>query len=467
MRRADSPFYQYQQRPSAQEAAAGALVPMPHVAQISSNIQFSISQPIGPIERLICELVGNGMGAVHQYVTKEACLNNRVELERLLHDPMVQRDSGGRINLRQLTAGVCWNDVPLQSARLQTREGIDTIAYTNSLSTISLSDAPYLRYTHPTFAATACVQDTSFALQPSRTMRYAMAGTYKHFPDSLIRACGVSPREIEQAKELLEYRTQLQNTHFHFMREDARDSSALVCKRAITQGYKWMREAVEKQDVFYVGNIWHMVEDSFSPAHCHRARPSVEGRMPWGAVVFVEWFGDQNDNSHGYLESYRATQSNNRPTKARVQLCAGPEGPLYSILRLFLVGVRDGREPDEVGRDCRRLLKRYVFNYRPDLSCDMDRFCHGHQGGGGAKVAPAAATEVEVEVEAAPASAPRLALMDRPEPAGFQRAARPLPVPYIEEIDAQILHRIDRSLLDYVVRPRLSKMEPLAPQIFK
>ena len=413
MRRADSPFYHTQERPSANQvfSALADLAASPqyaaHVAQISSNIQFSITQPFGPVERGICELVGNGMGAVHQYVTKEACLNNRVELERLLHDPAVQRDSGGRITLRQLTGGVCWNDVPLQSSLLATKQGIDTIAYVNSLAPITLSDAPYLRYTHPTFSSTACVQDTSFAIQPSRGMRYAMAGTYKHFPDPLIRMCGVTSQEIEQAKELLEYRTQLENTHFHFMREDATDSSALVCRRAIRQGAKWMREAVERRDLFYVGNIWHMVEDSFSPAHCHRARPSVEGRLPWGAVVFVEWFGDQNDNSHGYLESYRATQSNNRPTKARVQLCAGPEGPLYSILRLFLLGVRDNRPPRDVARDCRQLLKRYVFNYRPDLQCDMGKgvppfetllggksYCHGHKEGGAAGGHP------ELEVEA-------------------------------------------------------------------
>jgi hypothetical protein len=340
-------------------------------------------------------------------------------------------DSGGRITLSHLVGGVCWNDVPLQSNRLATKQGIDTIAYVNSLVPITLSDAPYLRYTHATTGAV----DMSFAVQPSRGMRYAMAGAYKHFPDPLIRMCGVTHEELKEAKELLDYRTQLENTHFHFMREDAHDSSELVCRRATRQGAKWMREAIEKRDLFYVGNIWHMVQDSFSPAHCHRARPSVAGKLPWGAVVFVEWFGDQNDNSHGYLESYRATQSSNRPTKARVQLCAGPEGPLYSILRLFLVGIKERRSARDVARDCRQLLKRYVFNYRPDLACDMGKgvppfetlpgdgaYCHGHFEGNRAE-------------------------------------ASQDPLPYAHDVDAQIMHRIDRSLLDYIVTPRISKIE--------
>ncbi len=505
------------------------------VARIESNIQtaipvakergiqYSITQPIGPFERLICYLVGDGMGAVHQYVTMMMYLNNQAALDKLLTAPGVQ-DGSGRITMRQLCAGVIWNDFPFQTKELAKTGRINTLRYSAALDEIDKADAPYLKH-------------EDFRVQPRRSLRYAVAAMYKKFPPLLTMMCGVTAREIAEAKDLLDFRTREDKTHYHFMRESAADTTQMVCERAAKQGREWMLTAVKERDIFWVGCILHMMEDRSSPAHCH-SHDSMLG-LKWGAVAFVEWFGDQNDNSHGYLESYNATADPERPTKRRVELFTSPNGPLFSVVRLFLEGIAANTDPIKVADDTYELLSKHVFNYRPDLQCDLGLFCEGHEEGQRALQTPAegraalqnpaeeerrtAVEEEEQEEEEgewqlvpARAEVPEAVKVDMPwsvvvrvptapgEPAKWRcemwkpRTDRAVPLledapakefvagreeptmmlPTFQDVDAELgpeverpspflLHRVDWSLCDWLIKPRLSKMQGVPQTINK
>lgn len=489
------------------------------VARIESNIQtavpaahernvnYSITQPIGPFERLICHLVGDGMGAVHQYVTMMMYLNNQAALDKMLNTPGVQ-DGSGRITMRQLCAGVIWNDFPFQSKELAKTGRINTLRYAAALDEIDKADASYLKH-------------EDFRVQPRRSLRYAVAAMYKKFPPLLTMMCGVTAHEIAEAKDLLDFRTREDKTHYHFMRETAADTTAMVCERAAWQGHEWMLTAMKERDIFWVGCILHMMEDRSSPAHCH-SHDSMLG-LKWGAVVFVEWFGDQNDNSHGYLESYNATADPERPTKRRVELFTSPNGPLFSVVRLFLEGIAAGAAPEKVAEDTHVLLREHVFNYRPDLQCDLGEFCEGHSadpkrtgwtcdGGTITANAPTPAPEQKEEEEeegewmlvqpgadveegveeeepvdepakwralmwkptTEPALTTAVPLIEDKPAAGREQPTMMLPT--LQDVDAQLqlerptpflLHRIDWSLCDWLIKPRLSKMQALPQTINK
>ena len=311
----------------------------------NARIQFSISEPVGVFEAVVCEIKGDGMGAAHQYAMEQVFIEypELIEEVRNAHSP--------RITMRGLVEGDIHNDFPVQNV---TGEQFSRI-----MEPILAEDADYLTM-------------QAFRIQPNREWRYAVAGVYKRVPAEILRLCGVSTEVIVRAKALLEYRTRLENTHMHFMLETEDDRTEAVCRRAVRQARQWMAEALDEEDIFKVGKTCHMVQDSFSPAHCLRSGPSPKHR--WGAVRDVVWFGHQSDESHGYLESIRALRNPKRPAYQRVKWSCPPQ---HAILTVFLDAIKQIREKpgdrdhklkviESVRKPYKVLMRDYVFPYDPE-----------------------------------------------------------------------------------------------------
>lgn len=242
----------------------------PQRTQEHEKICFSITAPVGVVERGITVAIG-GLGAVHQYVSMRAWL--AAEQTRRI-----------TLSAEDCTAGVIFNDFPAWD-----ETDADVSFVRSTLERMRASDAPY-------------ITDQRFLLQPTREARWAAAAAYKGVPTTLMRLAGIQDAAMHHAQQMLALRTHETRINYHFMRASRHESDSEVVARALLTARRWFRLAIVTRRVFLIGHIWHMVEDSFSPAHTERDLMRSD-TAPYGRVNRIYFFGDQTDSSHSAAES--------------------------------------------------------------------------------------------------------------------------------------------------------------------
>ena len=242
-------------------------------------IDFSITAPESALEFIVSHAVG-GLGAVHQYVTMKAFLL-WAQRQQTTGLPSGEPELTPEI----LLAGVIYNDFPWGD---ELGAGVDyqkhILARFQSSQTASY------------------VTDQRFRWQPHRDIQWASAALYKNLPDAFTRIVAqVSQETVDEARVMLQQRTDATRVVYHFLRKDREETDAEVQRRAIEKAKEWFAAALERRSLFPLGHIWHMIEDSFSPAHTQR-------NLLHGTVVRVYYFGDQTDRWHSSHESWDAVR---------------------------------------------------------------------------------------------------------------------------------------------------------------
>lgn len=245
----------------------------PQQVRAHQAICFSITAPVNAVERTITALVGE-LGAVHQYVSALAWA-------------LAERTGRVTSDARDCLAGVIANDFPIRDEYDTDREYVAKM-----LTAIEPRHAPY-------------ITDRRFLLQPTDEARWAAAAVYKGVPKLAMALLGVRPTAMDFADEMLAVRTSASRVNYHVMRSTPVETDAEVVDHAVATSKRWYRVAVLRRRVFLIGRIWHMVEDSFSPAHTDR---DTERRMdtPYGRIRRIYCFEEQTDESHSTAESISA-----------------------------------------------------------------------------------------------------------------------------------------------------------------
>lgn len=269
------------------DAAMTMTTSRPTTAQQQQRVCFSITEPTSLLEWTAAYCIG-GLGAVHQYVTMLAFADATKRSATV-------RATYSDDDVQQLVAGVIWNDFP-------SGDGVDGVRYAReTLVPITGSAAPYL-------------SDARFRWQPSRETRWALAFVYKRMPALLANVFGVGDEARRAAERMLEFRAAQERTHFHFMLTRRDEPMDDVRSRAAAAAREWYRRALLEQNVFVLGHVLHMVEDSYSAAHTKRVPPD-------GDLAEVYFFGAQTDRSHSSLESYAAVSRPGGEPEQRVRWC--------------------------------------------------------------------------------------------------------------------------------------------------
>jgi hypothetical protein len=261
----------------------------PERTQAHQSICFSITAPVGIVERGITVAVG-GLGAVHQYVSARAWALAEQAQPRLALDA------------EDCVAGVIFNDFPADDEIDAAR----TYAAT-TLERMNAADAPY-------------ITDARFLWQPRREERWAAAAAYKDVPATLMTLAGVQESTMHRARRMLAQRTHETRINYHFMRASRNETDAEVVARAVLTARRWFRLAVLHRRTFPLGHIWHMVEDAFSPAHTERDLVRTT-EAPYGRVQRIYFFGDQTDRSHSTAESIEAVLAPGSVGARAVDVC--------------------------------------------------------------------------------------------------------------------------------------------------
>jgi len=278
-----------------------------------SVLGFSITQPTGTMESVISWWYG-GFGAVHQHITG------------LATSKMISvKATKERLSAKRLVEGVIWNDFPSGDEQDVKQE------YDKILVTISESDAPY-------------IEDDRFRWQPSETDRYAAAGAYANagvISDIVYDLKGVTEEKQREANEMLDKRTGILKRHYHFLRETAEERDDSVRERAVTTCIRWYELALRNQDHFTLGHIFHLIEDSYSPAHTKRLAP--KGDVDYGKITEVYFFGNQTNTEHSRKEGIKQALSSSYEAFDRVQWCVRALKYLYGLFQKDLKTMGDDR----------------------------------------------------------------------------------------------------------------------------
>lgn len=290
-------------------------------------VGFSITAPTSTVERVVSHMVG-GLGAVHQYVTMLAWEECRRGDAGALYAARLDDLAGTRQDAaKQLVAGVIYNDFPVPAE-------IDADgAYVASLVPIDPMDADY-------------ITNADFLWQPSADDRWATGAVYKQLPGVVMALAGIRDDDADKARRMLALRTAPERTHYHFLRQTADETDEQVVRQACDTAAAWFRVAVKRESLFVLGHIWHMVQDSFSPAHTARSLGATD-TAPYGTVDEVYFFGNQTDAWHSAHESWRAVEHPSSEGGRRVRAALAP---LAAILRRWLDAVYspdDGTPDDE------------------------------------------------------------------------------------------------------------------------
>jgi len=318
---------------------------------LDAPIGYSITAPTGLLERAICYALIDGAGAVHQLVSMRAFHSRDNEPDSLM---ALMRSAQAAmpdavLDRRTLMAGAIWPDFPLRMA--DTNEAVR--AYQQLLEPISPSDASYLS------------EDQEFALQPGKALRYAVAAIYKGSPAWLLTLMGVSRRTIAHAQQLYADRVSQPRTHYHFMLATGDQPTSEVCALSAKAAREWMQLALTTRNVFFVGKMWHMIEDSFSAAHTDRDAPELS--PPYGAVRRAIFFGNQNDHVHGELESFNAVNTKGSEPWRRARWS---EAPLHRVLHFFYttliaLAAEPALDLDQRLAEFDAIMRDQVFRYVP------------------------------------------------------------------------------------------------------
>jgi len=268
----------------------GQVTTCPQCAQMGSPatrshqaICFSITAPTGAVEDVVSRAVG-GLGAVHQMVSARAWA-----AAEAANGAVARLDAGDCV------AGVIYNDFPIEDETDAARTYVSS-----TLERIAPADAPY-------------ITDSRFLWQPTREARWAAAAAYKGVPTMLMSLAGVHHDAMVHARRMLAQRTAASRVNYHFLRSSGAETDAEVVERAVATVRRWFRLAVLQRRLFLLGHIWHMVEDSFSPAHTDRLVERTTD-APYGRVHGIYFFGDQTDHMHSSRESWAAVASSTDST---------------------------------------------------------------------------------------------------------------------------------------------------------
>jgi len=274
-------------------AQCGQVTTCPQCAQLSpaatrahQSICFAITAPTSVLEDVASRAVG-GLGAVHQMVSARAWA-----------EAVAANGAVDQLDAADCVAGVIFNDFPADDEEDAAR----TYART-TLEPIAPADAPY-------------IADRRFLWQPSRNERWAAAAAYKNVPTVLMTLAGVHHEAMEHARRMLAQRTAASRVNYHFLRASSAEADAEVVERAVATARRWFRLAVLRRRLFLLGHVWHMVEDSFSPAHTDRLVERTTD-APYGRVQRIYFFGDQTDHMHSSRESWAAVASSTDATARR------------------------------------------------------------------------------------------------------------------------------------------------------
>jgi hypothetical protein len=260
----------------------------PQRTQAHQAICFSITAPVGAVEHGITLAVG-GLGAVHQYVSARAWA-------------LAEQAQSLALDAEDCVAGVIFNDFPADDETDAMRTYV-----ASTLERLRASDAPY-------------ITDARFLWQPRREERWAAAAVYKGVPSTLMSLAGVQSATMHHARRMLAQRTHESRINYHFMRASRTEADDEVVARAVLTARRWFRLAVLMRRTFLIGHIWHMVEDSFSPAHTERDLVRTTD-APYGRVRRIYFFGDQTDRSHSAAESIEAVLAPGSVGARAVDVC--------------------------------------------------------------------------------------------------------------------------------------------------
>ncbi len=274
------------------------------MAQPVQPVDFSITAPTNGAEKIVGWYFD--LAAIHQMVSALAYKSDP-RTAVLFEQLCAAVGNEGYCSVTLLIAGVIFNDFP--------QPNLSAATYWSAYVVPNIVDIPE--------SDSRYIPDKRFRKQPRWGLRLAIAGEYRDYPRWIARLGQASSADIALARAMLDYRTALSRTHFHAMKETAEDTTAAVCERATRQAVAWMQQALEERNVFCIGKIWHMIEDSFSLAHSLRETDASEG-FPYGKVLEIYYFGNQSDHSHSRDEGLAAVSKPGSPGYRRVEAAARP-----------------------------------------------------------------------------------------------------------------------------------------------
>lgn len=275
------------------------------------NVEFSITTATSGLERVVTDLAGDGLGTVHQFITQEAYGSDPTIAQRM--------SALGKRNCTasEMVSGVIWNDFPLDSVDPERTELYARFA-------LRPFDAKYASY----------MTNPLFRVQPVEGLRVAMAAVHKSIPDLFSLLFGVNAQYLVIARRMIRERINEDRPHRHFMRKTADEPDESVIAGAVYICLKWMAMALQYETAFYLGNLLHTLQDSFSAAHTRRTGPSESA--PFGAVQEIFFFGNQNDHSHSRTESWREVMRSGSEASRRVVWLMAP---MRAVISFFLTSM--------------------------------------------------------------------------------------------------------------------------------
>jgi len=238
------------------------------------------------------------LGLTHQYITSEA-LNYTEntwfrcnDYFQTIHQTF-QCDSG--ISAKRLIIGILFNDagmcckVDYNINRILPLHTQDKLPYSgdNVVHCITNSEIQYMK------------NPPNYLHYVDERVRYYPC----NWKDLILGMIGVKTGTNE-AVILFSKADEFQHTHSMSMNHRYITLQEIIDK-IVEQALEWFDKAINNQDMFFIGRILHMVQDSFSEAHTNRVCSSNIDNRPYSKFCVIEFYQyeKQDRKNHAKLDS--------------------------------------------------------------------------------------------------------------------------------------------------------------------
>jgi len=268
-------------------------------------------------------LIGR-LGMVHQYITCMAVnmMNDKIDCD------MYNYCSVKYVCAERLIAGVLYNDAGIGSS---VKDGKISIEKTDENG-------------YPIFDGCMVMIDDELVEKLDEKCDYLkkMNKVYRCYPSNWIEVTKAMVG-ILTSKNQASYHLSMDDKfqHIHCMRrkEDGDVKSTIL--EMIESAKKWYNRAVKYKDIFFIGRIFHMVQDSYSEAHTSRVTiDSPQTIYDKFVIKDIYCYEKQDKKQHTKFDSIDRIMSNPDRLNVVVSACC-------TILHYYIEEIVNGKEKNE------------------------------------------------------------------------------------------------------------------------
>jgi len=267
-----------------------------HYCDSSESISYELFLPtVGILAK-----VAGPKNQVHQRITEEAVLKIESGIKKDYFESIqnaaktaglaLNRDALNKLTPRRLIEGIIWNDLP--SKRVAATGGKYPVTF------VKRSTAE--RIVRSRRYKTKTIPGDRFRYNPSLQMLAKLAAV---FARAKLAKLGVVKSPVNK----IIYQSHFgDSAHFHSMAAEGRNQTVKdVITLIINQAIEWYRKAIRFTDIFFIANILHMIQDSYSRAHAIR-EPSRKGTI----ITKFQSFATQSPEKHAGADSMGSYENN-------------------------------------------------------------------------------------------------------------------------------------------------------------